>query len=360
MKTIHFVYSVPYPQTKDFFLRIFYKAFKILGLPPPYRNGNPRFIAWPKPIFAPNSITYFVLNALSKHYKVKLYHLQETTDVQINDEDVLLLHLYPSLVAGKWAEVDKNTVGYKLMRQKKGAESFLLAPYNHDIKQVGWLRDTFSQNPHLKFITICGQHWYESWDQSPLKDVLPRENVLQVNMGINPTDYPFLKRRFSPKGERKFLYIGRTNYPKNISALEDIALKIKNFQGGYISDGEIRGWKKISNSTHLTKELIETLSEEYDFFLSTSEFDAQATTVLEQMCIGLIVACTPESGLNYPTIIKLDKNDNAFNCKQIEIMQQIEESELLETVQANRKIAEEHHSWSQICGAINEFISNKL
>ncbi len=360
MTTIHFVYAVPNVKRKNIILYCIYRIFRFFRIPPPYRTGVSYFIDWPKPVHAPFSITFFILNSLRKKYNVKLYDLNETGNVRINENDILLMHLKPQLINGNWVGVDKNSIGYKLLVQKKNVKTYLIAPYNHDQEQIGWLKEAVSGHPDLKYITICGRHWIDTWDQSPLKDILNKNNVLQVNMCVDFGQYPFSKKKFSPKGKRKFLYIGRTTYPKNIAALEAIALRMNGFEGGYISNGEIKGWQKISNSTNLTYQLIKSLVDKYDFFLSTSEADAQATTVLEQMCIGLGIACTPESGINYSSIIKLDKDDTNFNCKQIDLMQTMDESALLAMAYENRLIVENQHNWEQICDKICKFLAETI
>ena len=53
------------------------------------------------------------------------------------------------------------------------------------------------------------------------------------------------------------------------------------------------------------------------------------------MCFGMGVACTPESGYNYPSIIELHTHDTAHNCQQVQKMQEMTEEEYFARVEKN-------------------------
>jgi hypothetical protein len=353
---IHFVYAVP-PASSGVFKGINNLAFKTGLFPPLYRYGINSLIQWPYPVHAPYSITFHLLQALKKKHRVRLYDLKEKSSCPVKKNELLLVHPFPELNSFPWKNPDYHMIGYKAIADHPNGKAIVISPYNHDLNQVGWLTEIFKLKKDLKFIAICGSYWMKNWDQSPFYDILNKENILRVNMAIDAAAYPFTKRSFSPKNKRKFLYIGRTDYPKNTIALENIAAAYKGFEGGFIGNGNIKGWKKISDFSHLTPEFISQISGEYDFFLSTSEADAQATTVLEHMSMGFGIACTPESGYDYPTVIRLDKKDNLFNCSQIEKIQNMEEEMILEMTQKNRAIVEEEHSWSKFSKEVLDFIS---
>ncbi|MDJ1482398.1 hypothetical protein QNI16_17970 [Cytophagaceae bacterium YF14B1] len=355
MQTVHFIYTVP-TSTNPFLYRLDKYANKINLFPPSYRNGNDKLISWSQPIYAPHSITYHVLNKLKQAYKVKLYDWRETGTCHLKKDDILLFQPIPDFqkwnTLGKW-EVDKNSLGWKTLQKYPNCKSIVIVPYNHTANESLWLKEIFEKYTQ-QLIVICGDYWTQNWDQSPYGNLVSQP--LQVNMGINVDEYSLVKESFNPKGKRKFLYIGNTNTWKNTIQLEKIASAYPNFEGGYISSGEIKGWKKITNFAHLTEDLMKELAIEYDFFLNTSSADAQATTILEQMCFGLGIACTPESGYSYPSIIPLDKNDTNFNIQQIELIQKLSGDELRTMITQNRQIAAQNHNWNAITTQILDFI----
>jgi len=175
-------------------------------------------------------------------------------------------------------------------------------------------------------------------------------------MGVDSNDYPFCKVKLNPKGKRRFLYIGNTQPWKNTMQLTEIAKKIPKFEGGYISNGSIPEWKKIADHCSLDHENLTKLADEYDFFLSVSTFDAQATTVLEQMSIGMVVGSTPQSGYDYHTIIKLDPHNTDFNCVQIDRMQQMNEEEYFSISKANLDLLKKNHFWESIAEKVLKMV----
>lgn len=351
MRTIHFIYTVPNPRNRIIKRADTYARKHGTTIPPLHRWSD-KFINWPSPIYAPYSITYHLLKALGKHAKVKLYDWTENTTCDMKDGDILLGHPHPDTKKELWTKPDDQSVMWKTIQKYPRNEKYVIAPYNHDPRQCEWVKGVFKLVPN--FIAICGKNWIDSWDKSPLFGVV--KNLKQVDMAIDIANYPRVKKKFNKKGQRKFLYIGNTYYMKNTGQLEKIAALGKNFQGGYISKGEISGWKKIASHANLTPEYMSKIADEYDVFINCSTFDAQATTVIENMCFGLAIACTPESGYSYPSIIKLDCHDTAFNLEQINKIQNMEEEELVSLADANRKIAEEKHTWDNFCKNVINFI----
>lgn len=357
MQTIHFVYTIPTSNNRIYY-RIDKYARKYGIFEPTYRSGNQRFINWGHPTYAPHSITFHILNALRKQYKVKLYDWREVGTCNMQNDDVLLFHPTPDFA--EWQRfntwhIDENSIGWKTLLKYPDCKSIVIAPYTHEAHKDVLFRRIFESYTD-KMIVICGDFWTNTWHESPYFKLIPLP--LQVNMGIDMRDYPIVKKKFNPANERKFLYIGNTGIWKNTVQLEKIAKQYPNFQGGYISSGIIDGWKKIADFAHLTKEFMTELALEYDFFLNTSTADAQATTVLEQMCFGLGVACTPQSGYSYPSVIKLSTYDTEYNLTQIAKMQSMQEAEICDLVAENRKMIVKYHQWDGILNKIITYLEN--
>ncbi len=228
-------------------------------------------------------------------------------------------------------------------------------PYTHDPLYVSWARDFVRANKAGGLIIVGGKIWERNWHTSPFADIeIPRK--IHVEMGIDPKDYPFVRRKFNEKGKRKYLYIGHTAWYKNTKELERIAERMPQYEFAHIGGGEVKGWKKISSFASLTPEFMSKLSETYDIFVNTSTADAQATTILEQMCFGFIVATTYESGYDHPSLVQLSPTDTESNVKILSDLQFKEEDELMNIVRENRKTAEEKHTWKKFTETIGHFI----
>ena len=106
----------------------------------------------------------------------------------------------------------------------------------------------------------------------------------------------------------------------------------------------------------ITPEFLKNLADEYDIFINTSSGDANATTILENICFGFPVACTPETGFEYPSIIKLSTTDTAENIKKLTAMKNMSESELKKLVEENMKFVKKYYTWDNFLNEITKFM----
>lgn len=353
--TTHFVYTVPSGNLARRIIDKFIKTTEIIE--PLHRNGNNFFISWKKPLRSPHCFSYNLLSAFKKTGRVKFYNYTEHTACKMGKDDIFIGQPAPDYSSIPCKRLDYQSVTYRTITNNPDNKKFIIIPYTHDPLYVNWWKELLQYTDNL--ILICGKIWVQNWEQSPLYEYGPK-NILRLDVGIDVDEYPRVKTKFNPKGRRKFLYIGHTHWYKNTKQLEMIAEKYPDFQGGHIGGGQIKGWKKISEFADLTPEFMEKIAEEYDIFLNTSSADANPRTILENMCLGFPVACTPESGYDdetYPYFYKLDKNNVEFNCHQLEILQNTDEDEFFQRANLNREIAKKHHNWDDICKKVEDFVN---
>lgn len=346
MKKVHFAYTV----------------FDTAGYPKP-SNGIPAWrdcptssIKWPSPIHAPYSITYNILNRLRQNFETKLYDIAEHTIAELDTNDIFLGHLYPKSgsFGGRSIEADLETVGWRTLERYRKGKTCVLQPFVYcpEIVEMKWLEPAFMELCDC-FIAICGEYWERTWFNSPLSKA--NRKFLRINMCIDPQGYPWVRKSFRPKGKRRFLYIGHNRPYKNTAQLEAIAQRYPGFEGGCI--GTLKGWHSISDQhIPLTPQIMAQLAEHFDVFLSTSVADAQATTILEQMSAGFPIACTPQSGYERPTIIKLDPINTDYNCSQIEFIQNMEDEQLMSLATQNRRLVDTEYSWNSEVNKVMTFV----
>lgn len=351
---IHFVYRAP--RYNDFIGRLKQKvSLNFPTIKPPWRNGNN--LAFRKPIKAPLSITYNLLNAFKKIDAVRFYDLYENTTCKLNENDIFIGVPLQAIDGSSWDNEKNFKVTAKTLEAyRNNKNKFIIMPYTHDSIYNSSTTELIKHHGE-NVIIICGKIWTDTWDKSPINKYV--KNLLRVDMAIDAEDYPFIKKSFNPIGKRKYLYIGHTKHYKNTIELERIASSIPNFEGGHIGQGNIKGWKKISDNADLNTEFMKEIANEYDIFINTSSADAQATTILECMCFGFVAACTPESGYKYDSITELRINDTAYNVKALNYLQNAPESELFVNTCKNREIAIQSHNWNTFCNKIINFIYEK-
>ena len=205
-----------------------------------------------------------------------------------------------------------------------------------------------------EMIAITGLVWMKDFAAGPTSKLT--KHFLRLDMGIEVKDYPRVKTVFNPAGKRKFLYIGHTADYKNTRIIERIAATLPHFEGGHIGFGSIAGWKQLGSQLDLTPETMREIGEEYDIFVSVSTGDAQATTILEQICFGLAVASTPETGYTFESLYRLDSRDLDHNVKVLSEMRIASEGELLKHCEDNLRYAAEFHNWKDFADRVVRFI----
>lgn len=354
---IHFAYTVP--RSNSLLRRAVDKTIaKTQIVPPLHRFGNDALIPWTHPIRAPHSISYHLLASLRERGPVRFYSMLEHTEAPLGPSDVFLgspLPLGGFAYDSRPTADDPTSITSRTLRSARPTgRKILIMPYANDPLLVDWAKD-LAENYADSIILIGGDIWTRNWESTPF-GTIPQEKTVRLDMGIDMQDYPLVKKSFNPKGKRRYLYIGHTAWYKNTSELERIAEAIPNFEGAHIGAGTIRGWKKLANFATLSPEYMSKLAEEYDIFVSTSTADAQATTILEQMCFGLVVASTPETGYSYDSLVALSTYDTEFNRKELEALQYADESELFERAAQNRTVAATRHSWEQFTDTALRFI----
>ncbi len=334
-KTVHLVYATPH----TLFDKLTMKSMGRKLWRPSWEKCH-----WPSPLRAPLSIAYHVAKHLSATYRVQLYDLRERVDIQPQEGDILLAHPWP----------DPQSLVWRALKDRRFSKRYIISPYNHDQAQIAWEYPAIEQCD--KFFAVCGQFWIDTFDSSPFSSF--RDKVVRLNMGIDTSDYPHVKKTFNPPGKRKFFYIGRTGNEKGIDLLERLGVDASGFQGGYICQGGgIKGWHKISDPTDLTPKLMSAIAREYDVFINMSRADAQVTTVLEAISWGFPVACTRESGYSEESdIFSLDLEDWEKNLRTIGKIQQMESRDLEEISRRNRTHIVSNYSWDSFTSALQAYM----
>ncbi|MBU1223567.1 MAG: hypothetical protein KKA22_02180 [Gammaproteobacteria bacterium] len=341
MKTVHFVYA--FPNERNILARI-YRRFMGRDF---IRGSSVSAFAWPSPLRAPQSITFYVGKFLESQYRVKLYDLWERTTICPEPGDILLGHLWTG----------RHTVMWNSISDTRFSKKYLIQPYNNNESQLGWVREGLELCDG--FIAIGGDYWADNFSESPLKDF--EKKIYHINMAVDAPSYPFVKNKFNPPQKRRFLYIGRQGRfddEKGIGLLEELAKRIPGFQGGYICAGaEIKGWERISSPTNLTPSIMKKIASEYDIFLNMSRADAQATSILEAMSWGFPIACTNQSGYSQEKdFFYLSLEDMEQNIELIRKIQNLSDERLKEISAENRRVVESKYSWEVFISNVDKFM----
>ncbi len=297
----------------------------------------------------PWSIGNNISIALKDKYKIKNYYWTSIEKIYPRKGDILIGHCHSN----------PFTIFRRSVKNKNWGKKIIIQPYNEDPKQMSHLYDVIKECDD--FIAICGEYWYKRIPRSKFKSW--KKKITQIDLGLDVTLYPNIKKKFNKINKRKFLYIGNdysfNNYAKNLNYLR----KISQFIGqdkfatiGNKSVGKIKhyGWLNLQKKKNLS------VIKKYDFLIQTSNYDANPSTVLESMSWGLIPVITPQCGYKKEkSIINIPLNKVNMACYKVNKLQQIPEKKLKKLQLENWKILKKFYSWVKFRNTIRKVVLKK-
>jgi len=285
---------------------------------------------------APVSITSRVYRELGARSRTLLYDWTERVPIPGNDRDVLIGHPFPG---------DEGRTWNRACREGTFALRIAMLPLSHRMVEINGGLDPYIPLVDAVF-GIMGPYWYDTWQDSALAHW--KEKIIPVDMAIDASLFPRVKRRFNPPGKRTFLYIGGSGAQKGTHLLPILFGLAKRHRCVWIGNGppvplvERRPWA-VLDGPYLAR-----LAEECDVFLTMGVSDANPTTILEAMAWGFPVCCTPQSGYSdMAEIVPLSLTDMRRNVETLERMQDAPEEELLARADAARRLVESRYNWER-------------
>lgn len=344
-RRIHFVYPKPRvePRSRGGVARAIERRARAVWdrvNAPEYRNGN--IPTGPRPLPAPYSITVRLYRYLRERRETWLYDWQERGIIELAEDDILIGHPHPD---------PKTLVQQTLMSGARCRLKALMFPIHHALPEISAFTLPLLDRADV-VLGIMGPYWWDTLGESHFAPW--KERIMRLDLAVDTTEYPLVKRRFNAPGKRGILYIGRNGPGKGCAILGKTIDRLPGIERGWIGPGaEIPGVPRISAWAEFTPDYVAGLAETYDFFVNMSDSDPNPTTILEAMAWGFPVACTPESGYyNMPTIVPLSTTDIDANVAALEELQHAPEERLCELSRANRGLVERQYTWERFCGTV--------
>ena len=335
---IHFVYaSTP---GAGVMARLRGKASRLaeaVGLPLAYVGDRDAMDTSGWPPTAPLSITHHVLEALRGLDEVRFYDWKERVAIRHKPEDVLIGHPYPD---------DLTRVFNRACLHGKFAARISMNPLHYGLPEyLQALAPMLDSCDHI--LGITGPYWFDTWSQGPFARWLPK--ITRLDMAIDISHFPRVKRAFNPPGRRKFLFIGNGGPQKGTHLLSQL-FGLTQGKHRCVWIGADRMFPNLERRPfqRLQGEVIERLAAECDVFLTMGIADANPTTILESMAWGFPVACTPQSGYyRMREIQELSTTDMAHNLAVLDYFQSADERELLQQADLARSLVERCYTFER-------------
>jgi glycosyltransferase involved in cell wall biosynthesis len=304
-------------------------------------GGDPTTVHFVYPhrprISAPSAIGRKVTDRLRQRgYAVVNYDIDEPRVIRPGRRDVLLGHPHEA----PWSVFRRSAA------QAGWKRRLMLMPYVHVDDYHLSLAEPVIRNCDL-FLAITGRSWFESVDASITAHWLPK--MIQVDLAVDPVDFPRVKTTFNPPTKRRFLYIGHTGWYKNTAYLAELSRRLSEFEFSWIGSGKegIPGLTPLGRRDFRTVESKQLVAE-HDFLLTVGVGDANPTTVLEAMSWGLIPVCTPESGYREERgIVTVPARDPAAAEQVLRDLQTRPAADLTALQASNDARLEDHFNWDR-------------
>jgi glycosyltransferase involved in cell wall biosynthesis len=295
-------------------------------------------------ISTPDAIGRKVGERLERRYRVIYHDWSARYQIEPRPDEALVGHPHP--VPG--------TVFRRSSRARDWGRVVMLAPFVDDPVQVAF-EDAIIGHCDL-FLAVTGPYWYSRIGRSTWSHWEPK--MVHVNLAIDRTDFPQLKTRFNPQGERRFVYIGHLGHYKNTPYLGEIARRSPGVEFAWIGPGRrgLRGVAALGQQDFSTA-AARGLVAGFDFLITVGRADANPTTILEAMAWGLIPVCTPHSGYQGVSgIVNVPLDDLAGAASAIRELQEMSDSDLRRIQQTNWDTLDRDFTWdrfaAQVVGAI--------
>lgn len=297
----------------------------------------------------PWSIGNNIYLALKDKFYFKNYNWTSVKKINPDEGDILIGH----------AHSNPLTIFRRSIKNPKWSKKILIQPYNEDPKQISHLYNLIENCDY--FLAICGKYWFKRLSTSPFRSW--KEKMIQLDLGLDKKQYPFIKSKFNKKGKRKFIYIGNdysyNNFAKNLEYLKKIIDKTdhKSFASAgnkQISNEKHYGWLKFEQKKNLK------IIKNYDFLIQVSKNDANPSIVLESISWGLIPIIT--EGCGYEELDKkylINQYDYNKVLKKLEDLQNLNHSQLKKLQTNNLHLLDKQFSWQKFQKKIKKIILEK-
>jgi hypothetical protein len=296
----------------------------------------------------PHAIGVKLAERLRSRYRVLHYALPYPHAIVPQPGDILLGH--PDAAA--WS-VFRRSLGLPGWSRRIG-----MSPFTQADSQYSYLHRVIPRCD--LFLTITGEFWFERIPSSDFAHCAPK--MRHLDLAVDRADFPRLKHRFNPPGQRRFLYIGHAGAYKNLGYLDALARRMPGTRFGWIGDRKRPSWHPAlawEGLRDFRRDDARELVASYDFLITVGRADPNPTTILEAMAWGLIPVCTRESGYHRESgVVNVPLDDDAGLDAVIARLQVMPEDELSRLQELNLARIGERFTWDRFATTVSDAIES--
>jgi len=216
---------------------------------------------------------------------------------------------------------------------------------------------------------LCGRYWGDrtmAADPDSIAGAV-KSKFVQVDMGCAAHALP--RRLGIPaRPRRTFLHVSNLEYYKRTDVLFEsiwgtgarLVVASANLAQGdcrmVLPSGHDIAFTSLGPFYNASETFNRYVLEECDFYIHTSDGDAQATAILENCARGLVPLVTPQSGFACEYALELSLDPEANRAVIERAMAMSDDEYQLRSIGVRRHV-EQHHAWEVIYGTIRAAIA---
>jgi hypothetical protein len=294
------------------------------------------------PATTPGAIGWHVREALERvGYSVTTHDWEGSYKIRPTPGAILLGHPHPSPM----------TVYRRSVKDAAWGRRIAMLPLNGDIFQFAFAYKSIARSDET--LGIMGPEWAGYLDLDPQMRAV-RHKITPVDLAIDASLFPLLPNRAPHPRQRRVIYIGHTGNYKSPEYLEAIRKRLPDVEFGWLGRGsrQLAGFTPLGYVQSDSQAGRDVLAD-YHFLLSVGHADANPTTVLESLAVGIIPLTTRGSGWGeHQGVVRIPSGDPHQAAMAIRRMVNLDGVELQTRMAANRELVEQQFSWSRFTDVV--------
>jgi glycosyltransferase involved in cell wall biosynthesis len=303
-----------------------------------YKSGTP--------VSTPHAIGREVFKRLSRDFPAVLHDPASSGTINPAPGDILLGH--PSF--------DRNDLFHRSVRKGGWAKTVVIHPFcPTDLNSYAHLG--FAVPLCDAFLAITGRVWIDRLPETVFGQWAGE--LVHLDLAVDRADFPPLRStEVAPAGTRRFLFVGNHPHYKNVPFLNKLAAQMPDVEFHRVGPFKrrFRHLKQHGPMDFGQKDALE-FAASFDFMITPSEMDANPTTILEAMALGVLPVAPEGSGYYaHDGVLQISGRDLRSAEATIRLLQNLDSAEILERRRANWQRLDDHYNWDRFYEVVRETI----
>jgi len=295
-------------------------------------------------VSTPHAIGRELFKRLERDFPAVMHDPSSSAEIDPAPGDILLGH--PSF--------DSNDLFHRSLKKQGWAKTIVIHPFcpadPDSYAHLGFIVPKCDA-----FLAITGRVWIDRLPQTIFREWAGK--IIHLDLAIERIHFPALRAtEVALPGERRFLFVGNHPHYKNVPFLNRLAASLPDIE--FHRAGPLKrrfrslkqhGPMDFANETALR------FAAGFDFMLTPSEKDANPTTILEAMALGLLPVAPEGSGYYAQDgVLQISGHDLTAAAETIRRLQTMSAGEIMQRRQENWQRLDDYYNWDRFYGVVKQ------